>query len=126
MLIISSIRLFCQALAVDEVIGELSLGANEIDRWRVITRTMRVIFQAHGDTLRFDPALPPEIRHLRFSIHYRGHRIGIILTQDRLSVRSRPGPAPPIKIFALGQTRELAPGMRAEFQLERKQDPDTE
>ncbi|HYA49707.1 MAG TPA: glycosyl hydrolase family 65 protein [Streptosporangiaceae bacterium] len=76
--------------------------------------------QAHDDTLRFDPALPPEIRHLRFSIHYRGHRVEIILTDGRLSVSSRPGPAPPIKIFALGQTRELAPGMRAEFQLERK------
>ena len=82
--------------------------------------------QAHGDTLRFDPALLPQISHLRFSIHYRGHRIEINLTKDRLSVSSRPGPAPPIKIVALGQTRELAPGMRAEFRLERKQAPDAQ
>jgi trehalose/maltose hydrolase-like predicted phosphorylase/beta-phosphoglucomutase-like phosphatase (HAD superfamily) len=80
--------------------------------------------QAHGDTLRFDPALLPEITQLRFSIHYRGHRIEIILTEDRLSVSSRPGPAPPIKVFTLGETRELAPGMRAEFRLERKQAQD--
>jgi alpha,alpha-trehalase len=80
--------------------------------------------QAHSDTLRFDPALPPEIRHLRFTIHYRGHRVEIILTEHQLSVSSRPGPASPIKVAALGETRELAPGMRAEFQLERKQAPD--
>ncbi len=80
--------------------------------------------QAHGDTLRFDPALLSEIKQLRFSIHYRGHRVEIILTEDRLSVSSRPGPASPIKVFALGETRELAPGMRAEFRLERKQAPD--
>jgi len=80
--------------------------------------------QAHGDTLRFDPALLPQIRQLRFSIHYRGHRVEIILTQDRLSVSSRPGPAAPIKIFVLGETRELAPGTRADFRLEPKQAPD--
>ena len=76
--------------------------------------------QAHGDTLRFAPALPPQIRQLRFSIHYRGHRVEITLTADRLTVSSRPGPASPIQIFALGETRGLAPGMRAEFRLERK------
>jgi trehalose/maltose hydrolase-like predicted phosphorylase/beta-phosphoglucomutase-like phosphatase (HAD superfamily) len=74
--------------------------------------------QAHGDTLRFDPALLPPIRQLRFSIHYRGHRVEIILTQDRLSVSSRPGAAAPIKIFVLDETRELAPGTRADFPLE--------
>ena len=92
--------------------------------WSLVVLLGLTGLQAHGDTLRFDPALPPEIRQLRFSIHYRGHRVEIILTKDRLSVSSRPGPAPPIKVFALGQTRELAPGMRAEFQLERKQAPD--
>jgi len=81
--------------------------------------------QAHGDTLRFDPALLPQIRHLRFSIHYRGHRVEIILTQDRLSVSSRPGLAAPIKVFALGETRELVPGTRADFALEPRKAPDT-
>jgi trehalose/maltose hydrolase-like predicted phosphorylase/beta-phosphoglucomutase-like phosphatase (HAD superfamily) len=80
--------------------------------------------QAHGDTLRFDPAPLPQIRHVGFSIHYRGHRVEINLTKDRLSVSSRPGPTPPIKVFALGQTRELASGMRMEFALERRQAPD--
>ena len=80
--------------------------------------------QAHGDTLRFDPALLPQIRQLRFSIHYRGHRVEITLTQDRLSVSSRPGPAAPIKISVLGETRELAPGTRADFRLKPKQAPE--
>ncbi|MGE5289537.1 MAG: HAD-IA family hydrolase [Micromonosporaceae bacterium] len=75
--------------------------------------------RADGDTLRFDPVLPSEIKHLRFSVHYRGHRVDVILTEDRLLASSRPGRASPIKIFALGETRELAAGMRAEFRLER-------
>ena len=37
-----------------------------------------------------------------------------------MSVRSRPGRAPPIKILLRDETRDLAPGMQAEFQLERK------
>jgi len=82
--------------------------------------------QAHGDTLRFDPALPPQVKHLRYSVHYRGHRVEIILTENHMSVSSRPGPAPPIKILLRDETRELAPGMQAEFQLERKPTaPDT-
>jgi trehalose/maltose hydrolase-like predicted phosphorylase/beta-phosphoglucomutase-like phosphatase (HAD superfamily) len=76
--------------------------------------------RAHGDTLRFDPALPPQVKHLRFSVHYRGHRVDIILTENHMSVSSRPGRAPPIKILLRDQTRELAPGMQAQFQLGHK------
>ena len=31
--------------------------------------------RARGPVLRFDPAMPPEIKQLRFSVHYRGHRV---------------------------------------------------
>lgn len=73
--------------------------------------------RAQGDTLRFDPALPAEVKHIRFSVHYRGHRVEVSLAQDLMSVTSRPGNGSPIKILVRGQTRELAPGMHADFTL---------
>ncbi len=73
--------------------------------------------RARGETLRFDPVLPPDVKQLRFSVHYRGHRVEVSLGQDLMSVSSRPGPAPPIKIRVRGETRELAPGKRADFRL---------
>jgi trehalose/maltose hydrolase-like predicted phosphorylase/beta-phosphoglucomutase-like phosphatase (HAD superfamily) len=73
--------------------------------------------RAQGGTLRFDPAMPAEVKHIRFSVHYRYHRIEVSLAQDLMSVTSRPGDAPPIKILVRGQTRELAPGMHADFTL---------
>jgi trehalose/maltose hydrolase-like predicted phosphorylase len=71
--------------------------------------------RAQGETLRFDPALPPDIKSLRFSVHYRGHRLGVSLSQDRISVSTRPGEASPINILVGEEFRELAPGMQAEF-----------
>jgi trehalose/maltose hydrolase-like predicted phosphorylase len=79
--------------------------------------------RAAGDALRFDPALPPEVKNLRFSVHYRGHRVDVTLAEDRLSVTSRPGRASPIKILVRDETRVLEPGTRADFRLARKPPP---
>jgi trehalose/maltose hydrolase-like predicted phosphorylase/beta-phosphoglucomutase-like phosphatase (HAD superfamily) len=73
-----------------------------------------------GEVLRFDPALPPQVKQVRFSVHYRGHRVDVELAEDRLLVRARPGPAQPIKILVRDQTVELAPGAEHEFSLERR------
>jgi trehalose/maltose hydrolase-like predicted phosphorylase/beta-phosphoglucomutase-like phosphatase (HAD superfamily) len=73
--------------------------------------------RARGDCLEFDPALPSDIRQLRFSIHYRGHRLKLSVNSHEMSVSARPGRAAPITISVLGQTRVLAPGRRAEFDL---------
>jgi trehalose/maltose hydrolase-like predicted phosphorylase/beta-phosphoglucomutase-like phosphatase (HAD superfamily) len=73
-----------------------------------------------GEVLRFDPALPPQVKQVRFSIHYRGHRIEATISEDRLEVGSRPGRALPIKVLVRDQTVELAPGARHEFHLERR------
>jgi trehalose/maltose hydrolase-like predicted phosphorylase len=70
-----------------------------------------------GEVLRFDPALPPQVKQLKFSVHYRGHRVDVTLDEDRLKVGSRPGGAPPIKVLVRDQTVELAPGGRHEFPL---------
>ncbi|HEX6758105.1 MAG TPA: glycosyl hydrolase family 65 protein [Propionibacteriaceae bacterium] len=66
--------------------------------------------RARGQVLRFDPAMPPEIKQLRFSVHYRGHRIELVFSDDRVEVSSRPGPATPITVSVREQTVELHPG----------------
>jgi alpha,alpha-trehalase len=73
--------------------------------------------RARGPGLRFDPALPPQVKQLKFSVHYRGHRIDVELTQDHLLVSSRPGPAQPIQVLIHDQTVELACGQEREISL---------
>jgi trehalose/maltose hydrolase-like predicted phosphorylase/beta-phosphoglucomutase-like phosphatase (HAD superfamily) len=74
--------------------------------------------RARGEVLRFEPALPPEVKQLKFSVHYRGHRVDIALTEDRMEVRSRPGGAQPIKVLVHDETIELGPGAMHKFSLE--------
>ena len=75
--------------------------------------------RAQGAALRFDPALPRQVKQVRFSIHYRGHRIEIVLTEDRMQLTSRPGSALPIRVVVRGKAVELAAGQQAEFALQR-------
>jgi trehalose/maltose hydrolase-like predicted phosphorylase len=75
--------------------------------------------RARGEVLRFDPALPPEVKQLRFSVHYRGHRIDVELAEDHMQVESRPGPAQPIQVLIRDQIVELAAGQEREVSLER-------
>ena len=71
-----------------------------------------------GEVLEFDPVLlPPEIKNVSFSVHHRGHRVGITLTGAHLSVSARPGDRPPISISVGEELRELAPGTQAVFRL---------
>lgn len=76
--------------------------------------------RARGPVLRFDPALPTEVKQLRFSVHYRGHRVEVALAEDRIQVSSRPGAAAAIKVLVRDQMVELSPGARHEFSLERQ------
>jgi trehalose/maltose hydrolase-like predicted phosphorylase len=71
--------------------------------------------RAHGQVLRFDPAMPPQIRRLYFSVHYRGHRVELVFSEDRLEINSRPGPAAPVTVVVRDQTVELRPGSRHTF-----------
>jgi alpha,alpha-trehalase len=73
-----------------------------------------------GEVLRFDPALPPQVKQLNFSVHYRGHRIDVELAEDHLRLRARPGDPQPIQVLVRDQTVELAPGQQREVPLERK------
>ena len=73
--------------------------------------------RARGPVLRFDPALPPKVKQLRFSVHYRGHRIDVELVEDRLRLRSRPGGAQPIQVLVRDEMVELGPGEEREVSL---------
>jgi trehalose/maltose hydrolase-like predicted phosphorylase len=74
--------------------------------------------RARGEVLRFEPALPPEVKQLHFSVHYRGHRIDVELAEDHMRLGSRPGGAQPIQVLIHDQTVELAPGQEREISLE--------
>jgi trehalose/maltose hydrolase-like predicted phosphorylase len=75
--------------------------------------------RARGPVLRFEPALPTEVKQLHFSVHYRGHRIDVELAEDHLRLSSRPGGAQPIQVLVHDQTVELAPGQEREISLAR-------
>jgi trehalose/maltose hydrolase-like predicted phosphorylase len=75
--------------------------------------------RALGPVLRIDPALPPEVKHLRFSVHYRGQRVNIELSEDRVQLAVRPGGTTPVHLLVHGQPVELAPGQERELLLER-------
>lgn len=68
--------------------------------------------------LRFDPAMAPQIKHLRFSVHYHGYRVELGFSEDSVEVTSRPGPAAPITVLAREQTIEPRPGGRNTLSLE--------
>jgi trehalose/maltose hydrolase-like predicted phosphorylase len=73
--------------------------------------------RARREVLRFEPSLPPEVKQLRFSVHYHGQRIEVMLAEDHMRVRSRPGAAPPIKLLVRDDLVELRPGAQHEFEL---------
>ena len=76
--------------------------------------------RTRGEVLRFDPALPPEIKQLRFSVHYRGHRVDVALAHDHMDISARPDGAEPIKLLVRDQTVELGPGAHHEFSLRQR------
>jgi alpha,alpha-trehalase len=74
--------------------------------------------EARGDVLRFNPALPAELSEVRFSAHYRGHRVDVTISSDRFRISMRPGPAPPIKLGVRDKVVDLEPGGTVEIDLE--------
>jgi alpha,alpha-trehalase len=73
--------------------------------------------EARGDVLWLDPALPDELPHLRFRVHYRGHRVDIVIARDRLQVVVLPALAPPIHVGYGDEVVELGGGASKEWTL---------
>jgi trehalose/maltose hydrolase-like predicted phosphorylase len=76
--------------------------------------------RAGGTVLRFEPALPPKVKQLKFSVHYRGHRVDVELAEDHMKVRSRPGGAQPIKVLVNHELIELSSDAQHQFSLEHR------
>ena len=74
--------------------------------------------EARGDVLRFNPTLPTELPEVRFSVHYRGQRMDVTITQERFRIATRPGPARPIKLGLRDKVVDLEPGGTVEIDLE--------
>ena len=73
--------------------------------------------EARGDVLWLDPALPDELPGLRFLLHYRGHRVDVVIAPDRLQVLVLSALAPPIRVGFDGEVVELGGGASKEWPL---------
>ncbi|MDP9023356.1 MAG: glycoside hydrolase family 65 protein [Actinomycetota bacterium] len=74
-------------------------------------------FVTREDALWFDPALPKELSRLAFTLHYRGHRLEVTITPERLRVASRQTGAPAIPIGINGELHDLEAGTVLQFDL---------
>ena len=73
--------------------------------------------EARDDVLWLDPALPDELRTLRSQVHYRGHRVELVIARDRLKVAVLPALAPPIRVGFDGEVVEMGGGAVKEWPL---------
>jgi alpha,alpha-trehalase len=73
--------------------------------------------ETRGDVLWFGPALPRELHALEFQIHYRGHRLLVRITPERLRVGTIPSEVTPIRVGFGDEVVELTPGSTAEWPL---------
>jgi trehalose/maltose hydrolase-like predicted phosphorylase len=73
--------------------------------------------ETRGDVLWFDPALPKELQTLEFEIHYRGHRLLVRITSERLRLSTIPSEVAPIRVGFGDEVVELTPGSTAEWPL---------
>jgi alpha,alpha-trehalase len=107
--------LFIEALESD--IGDAQGGTTaEGIHLGAMAGTVDLVQRAYGgvdarhDVLWVDPALPPQLDGLRFEVHYRGHRLQLEITHERVVVRSLPGQALPMQIGIRDEIVELAAG----------------
>jgi len=54
---------------------------------------------------------------LRFLLHYRGHRVDVVIARDRLQVMVLPALAPPIRVSYGGEVVELGGSASKEWTL---------
>jgi len=114
--------LFLEAL--DSDIGDAQRGTTaEGIHLGAMAGTVDLVQRAYGgvdarhDVLWVDPALPPQLDGLHFEVHYRGHRVQLEISHDRVVVRSLPGRASPMQIGIREEIVELAAGNTIEREL---------
>jgi trehalose/maltose hydrolase-like predicted phosphorylase len=114
--------LFLEALETD--LGDIQVGttpegihlgamAGTVDLCPASLRGL----EARVGVLWLDPVLPEELSELELELRYRGHRLQVIVTRDRLVVHSRPGISPPIRLGLRGEVVEMGQGDTKEVTL---------
>lgn len=73
--------------------------------------------ETRGDILRFNPALPEELKRLEFNIYYRGQWINVRIDSKKIRLRARESDQKPIKIAYCKNETEIKPGQELEFRL---------
>jgi len=73
--------------------------------------------EVRGDILRFDPALPKELESLELTVHNRGHRVRVRVTQSQLRVSAIPSAEASIQVSFNDEVVELQPGGTVEWDL---------
>jgi alpha,alpha-trehalase len=73
--------------------------------------------ETRGDVLWFGPALPKKLHALEFEIYYRGHRLQVRITPERLRLSTIPSEVAPIRVGFGDEVVELSPGSTAEWPL---------
>jgi alpha,alpha-trehalase len=73
--------------------------------------------EVRGDVLRFNPAIPEELRALELEVHYRGHRIQVRITPELLRLSTLPSDVAPILVGLRDEVVELGPGSTQEWSL---------
>jgi trehalose/maltose hydrolase-like predicted phosphorylase len=73
--------------------------------------------EVRGDVLWFNPSLPEELQMLEFAIHYRGHRLGVRITQEALRLSTIPSDVAPIEVGFRDQVVLMMPGSSLAWSL---------
>jgi trehalose/maltose hydrolase-like predicted phosphorylase len=74
--------------------------------------------ETRGDTLRFDPFLPPEVGELHFRMRYRNHYgLEVRLTQDHLTITGRHYAGEPLHLRVRGTEMDADPGGAVDIPL---------
>jgi beta-phosphoglucomutase family hydrolase len=71
-----------------------------------------------ADALTFDPRVPTRLQTIGFQVLYRGQRIDVSLTPERLRLQLHPCGSAPVRIGVRGTYTTLAGGETKEFSLE--------
>jgi alpha,alpha-trehalase len=71
-----------------------------------------------GGRLWFHPVLPDALAGLRFTLHYRQHRLAVEITHERLRIAAAPALAAPITVGCQTQAVTLEAGSSMTWELE--------
>ncbi len=70
------------------------------------------------DVLWFEPALPRQVRRLAFPLHFRGHRLHVVIEHDELLVSAPASRLSPVEVGHRGRIEWLRPGDTVTFPLD--------